>query len=486
MILDAAEAHRETGDIKNTAQEGGGETIQLSERDEEEFKPFSDKINDVVSKAIDGEGRIDGKNKTIPIIPVGPKLVAMVSASSKNSISMNERMLAINPGITWHEYRRHTKVSDEISRNQIAFTKRQFLNAIKAIVSPDMVECLFTDPANPTQQQSFAVVKRTNRGRYIVVEAVGGNQNQTIYPVMILQFTHSKWNNMMKQGLTLGEILYSDNQKKLAALDVAQNKNSRVTAAKFASLAAFATDDSTSYPPHSPRLKDNISQLDAESNPSGEINSGKRSERSWQMDPSRDYLAEAQEELFGKEFLKALEAPWKSSKAGEAFDALIDDRNSRERAREEWFHGTAQDAFDALMDKRNRSEGAEPERLDESAQEWLDESAQEWLDESAQDYGGDVQEAAGAAERAARYRQSDRQKRQRGSSPCCHFALHMKLRGASAGAQSTKRSSSSGVSAICSAPARCSCSRVRKPQVTQTQSIPVFRAVCRSTSVSPT
>ena len=61
------------------------------------------------------------------------------------------------------------------------------------------------------------------------------------YPVMILQFSKAKWNKMMSQGKTLGEILFENDTKKLNALDIEQNKKSRVTAAQFASYEAIAT-----------------------------------------------------------------------------------------------------------------------------------------------------------------------------------------------------------------------------------------------------
>lgn len=75
---------------------------------------------------------------------------------------------------------------------------------------------------------------------------------------MILQFSKAKWENMMEQGKTLGEILFENDTKKLQALDVQQNKKSRVTAAQFASYEAIANTL------HSPQLETKIAQPDAE------------------------------------------------------------------------------------------------------------------------------------------------------------------------------------------------------------------------------
>ena len=66
---------------------------------------------------------------------------------------------------------------------------------------------------------------------------------------------------------------------------------------------------------------------------------------------------------------------------------------------------------------------------------------------------------------------------------CSLFTVHRSL--FTVHCSLSNRSSSSAVSAICSAPASISCSRLRKPQLTATQAMPAFLAVARSTSVSP-
>jgi len=180
----------------------------------------------------------------------------MVAASSGNAIDISNRNIALSTSDIWHEFKRHTSVDKETSRGQIAFTKRQFQNAVKCIISPDMVETIFADANNPTQRQSFAYAKKTVRGHYVVVEAVGGKKNPQIYPVMIVQFSKSKWNKMMAEGKSLGEILHESEPGKLQAQDVEKNKKSRVTAAQFASYEAIANTL------RSPQLDTKISQPD--------------------------------------------------------------------------------------------------------------------------------------------------------------------------------------------------------------------------------
>ena len=268
-LLDAGENFRSAE--KNTTGEGGD--IRLSAREETAYKEFSSKVNTVVNQAISGKGNVDGKVQVMDIMPVGPKLAAMVAASSGNEIDISDRNIALNTGDVWHEYKRHSSISDEVSRDQVAFTKRQFQNAIKCMISPDVVETIFRDTNNPTQKQSFAYAKKTSRGHYVVVEAVGGKKNPNIYPVMILQFSKAKWDKMMRERKTLGEILLEGDLKKLNALDITKNKKSRVTAAQFASYEAIANIL------RSPQLNDIVAQqeLTVKENDSTEKRSSSRS-----------------------------------------------------------------------------------------------------------------------------------------------------------------------------------------------------------------
>lgn len=260
-LADAGENYHTAKVQKNTTEDGGvdGEyDIKLSPRMEEAFKPYAKEINSVVNQSISGKGNIDGKAQVKDIMPTGPKITAMVAASSGNAIDISQRKIALSTSDIWHEFKRHTSVGAETSRGQIAFTKCQFQNAVKCIISPDMVETIFADTNNPTQKQSFAYAKKTSRGNYVVVEAVGGKKNPHIYPVMILQFSKDKWDKMMSQGKTLGEILFENDAKKLQALDIQKNKKSRVTAAQFASYEAIANTL------RSPQLDTKVSQPDEE------------------------------------------------------------------------------------------------------------------------------------------------------------------------------------------------------------------------------
>lgn len=103
-------------------------------------------------------------------------------------------------------------------------------------------------------RQSFVYAKRTARGHYVVVEAVGGRRNPNITPIMVLQFSKAKWRSMIEQGKTLGEMLYSHDPKTLAALDIEFNKKNRVTATQFAS------DEAIAYTSRSPLFDTTVTQ----------------------------------------------------------------------------------------------------------------------------------------------------------------------------------------------------------------------------------
>lgn len=273
-LVEASENFQAEQEVqKNTTEDGGVDAesdIKLSPREENAFKPYAQKINAVVNQSISGKGNIDGKAQVKDIMPTGPRITAMVAASSGNAIDISQRNIALSTSDIWHEFKRHTSVGEETSRGQIAFTKRQFQNAVKCIISPDMVETIFADTNNPTQRQSFAYAKKTARGHYVVVEAVGGKNNPQIYPVMIVQFSKAKWNKMMAEGKSLGEILHEGEPKKLLAQDVEKNKKSRVTAAQFASYEAIANTL------HSPQLDTKVSQPDAEVNSESTIRNSDR------------------------------------------------------------------------------------------------------------------------------------------------------------------------------------------------------------------
>ena len=211
-------------------------------------------IDDTVDKAINQKGILGVKYNQVRISRFPTDVSKMVADASEGRIDLSDKYIAINGADVWHEYERHNDSAKEASRGQLPFTNETIKEAIGAIYAPDMVECLFSTGENPTQRRSFAYAKKSPKGYYIVVEAVGGKNNPNVVPVMLLKFSEVKWENMIASGKTLGEVLYENDAEKLASLDVEFNKKNRVTVAQFASKEAIANT------PHSPRFIDSVAQ----------------------------------------------------------------------------------------------------------------------------------------------------------------------------------------------------------------------------------
>ncbi len=210
------------------------------------------KVSETVDAAIARRGQLGVKYNQEQISKVPREIADFVLGASKGKIDIRGKSIALSGSDLWHEFKRHSDPEVEKGRKQIAFTAESFKEAIMAIYFPDVVESVFSDTRNPTQRQSFAYAKKTTDGHYIVVEAVGGKTNPNIIPVMVLQFTSEKWQNMISFGLTLGEVIYENDTKLRNAIDVEFNKKNRVIVAQFASKKAIANT------PHSPQFDDTI------------------------------------------------------------------------------------------------------------------------------------------------------------------------------------------------------------------------------------
>lgn len=222
--------------------------------------------------AISNKGNLNEEYNQKVLSEVHSDLANMVEYATEVMIDISKKRIALHGDHLWHEYRRHIKTTDEQARHQIPFSLEQFKEAIEAIYSPDLVECVFNTPDNPIEQRSFAYAKKSSNGYYVVVEVIGGKRNPNIVPVMILQFDETKWNNMMTEGKTLGELFYENDTEMAQCLDIAFNKKNRVTAAQFASSEAIANTL------RSPRSNNSITEKGEKDNSFDENNSKKFSD----------------------------------------------------------------------------------------------------------------------------------------------------------------------------------------------------------------
>lgn len=250
--------------VSNNTTEGENvETGNGTAAQNEDARWSLSEIHETVEEAILNRGQIDEKYNQKKISRVPERLAEMVLEASGGEINISDKYIALSGSEIYHEYKRHSDSAIESSRDQIAMTQNEITEAIAAIFDPDIVEGMFTTKDNPTQRQSFAYAKKA-LGYYVVAEAVGGNRNPNIVPVMIIQVTEAKWNRYMESGKTIGEMLNENDVEMLNALDVEKNKNNRVIAAQFVSQETIANT------PHSPRSDNSIAQNGADVNSENE------------------------------------------------------------------------------------------------------------------------------------------------------------------------------------------------------------------------
>ncbi len=244
--LDSIGKEAKTVDVLGEDKVGESKTDKLR---------FSRKIIDnAIDKAIKQKGNLEEKYNQIRVSKFPNDVSRMVANASNGEINLSDKYVAISGYDIWHEYQRHSNVEVETSRGQIPLTNDSIKEAVEAIYYPDMIESLFSTNGNPKQRKSFAYAKKSPHGYYIVVEAVGGRRNPNVVPVMILNFSETKWNEMMSNDYTLGELLYENDESLKNSLNIEFNKKNRVIVAQFASKKAIANT------PHSPQFNNILSQ----------------------------------------------------------------------------------------------------------------------------------------------------------------------------------------------------------------------------------
>ena len=224
-------------------------------------------ISDTIDKALLNKGNINEKYNQKKISLVPEEVAKYVLQASAGQIDISQKYIAINGDNIWHEYKSHQNEIKENSLKQIPLSPADIKEAISAIYNPDIVESIFSDINNPTQRQSFVFAKKSTKGHYVVVEAIGGKNNPNIVPVMILQFNKEKLNEMFNFDKTFGELFFDNDTKKLNALNTKLNKENRVIVAQFVSTETIANT------PRSPRFTNIISHNDEKINTSDEKNS---------------------------------------------------------------------------------------------------------------------------------------------------------------------------------------------------------------------
>lgn len=250
---DAERAYRDTaGEIEAVDV---ANRLGLSERQRAETRPDIDReevrfsnehpmftmearkaISDFVDEAIDNKGRTEEERNQIRISRAPQNIVDDVYRASAGKINISGKYFALEGSKLYHEYIRHSDQDTEHARGQVALSLEDIKKAAEIFYSPDIVECIFADTDNPTQQQSFALAKEAEDGSHyvLVVESVGGKRNPNIVPAEMLKIKPEKWNRYIGAGKSIADMVYANETTKRAAIkNNADNINNRVTVARL-------------------------------------------------------------------------------------------------------------------------------------------------------------------------------------------------------------------------------------------------------------
>lgn len=250
---DAERAYRNTaGEIEAVDV---ANRLGLSERQRAETRPDIDRTNvrfsnehpmftmearkaisDFVDEAIDNKGRTEEERNQIRISRAPQNIVDDVYRASAGKINISGKYFALEGSKLYHEYIRHSDQDTEHARGQVALSLEDIKKAAEIFYSPDIVECIFADTDNPTQQQSFALAKEAEDGSHyvLVVESVGGKRNPNIVPAEMLKIKPEKWNRYIGAGKSIADMVYANETTKRAAIkNNADNINNRVTVARL-------------------------------------------------------------------------------------------------------------------------------------------------------------------------------------------------------------------------------------------------------------
>lgn len=234
--------------------------IGLSERQRAETRPDIDRTNvrfskknsmfsmearkaisDFVDEAIDNKGRTDEERNQIRISRAPQNIVDDVYRASAGKINISGKYFALEGSKLYHEYIRHSDQDTEHARGQVPLSLKDIKKAAEIFYSPDIVECIFADTDNPTQQQSFALAKEAEDGSHyvLVVESVGGKRNPNIVPAEMLKIKPEKWNRYIGAGKSIADMVYANETAKRAAIkNNIENINNRVTVARLSAQNA--------------------------------------------------------------------------------------------------------------------------------------------------------------------------------------------------------------------------------------------------------
>ena len=139
-------------------------------------------------------------------------LASAVHNISDGKIDIRGKYLSVNLEKLLHEINRHSNSADELAKKQIPYDANSVADLlVETFSEPTFVENATTKSAKD-QRDTFVLCKEKD-GYFVLVEAVGGKHNPNIVPEQILYFTKEKFDDSVKNGMSLSDMIYPNTGK---------------------------------------------------------------------------------------------------------------------------------------------------------------------------------------------------------------------------------------------------------------------------------
>lgn len=192
---------------------------------------------------VSSKGQLNQKYNMIALDDVSEEYINLVKRASAGKIDLTGKHISLEGGKVYHELIGHQDEDKASTYHQKTYNESNLGEFVKAMYEPDFVEYVSDGDARDNRQ-IYAVEKDVS-GHHVAVLAVGGKRNKSITPEMMLIFTDEKWNDFLKSGKSLGQLMYeNDGSRNFTAEEIEFSKKNRVTAVRYESndSSAFTSE----------------------------------------------------------------------------------------------------------------------------------------------------------------------------------------------------------------------------------------------------
>ncbi len=227
-----------------------------------------DKLDDFLQQVEEKNGQTDYKYNQHQFSKVPKDVARMMYEATDGRVNAEDKYFAFEGGKLSHELKSHGDEKSEASKGQKNYTTEDVDKIITTMMEPDIVEDISSGDVR--DQRNVVAFAKEFEGEMVVISAIGGKRNPNIVPEEILWFTKDKWDDFQLQGMTIKEIAYSNDKKRIIDRnDIEKIKKNRVTVVHDEVDASSARTSKTL--PRSP-LDLSISFLDKKSSDKGNLN----------------------------------------------------------------------------------------------------------------------------------------------------------------------------------------------------------------------